>query len=667
MTESLASDGRLLVGRYRFDRLLGHGGMGWVWAAHDETLGRDVAVKEVVPPPDLTPEQGEAIRRRTLREARAAARIAHPSAVTVYDVVEEGGRPYIVMQLLPSRTLADVLTDEGPLPPWRVARIGVDLVEALDTAHRAGVLHRDVKPANVMLMESGRAVLTDFGIATVEGDPTVTTTGMLVGSPAYMAPERARGERPTPAADLWSLGATLFAAVEAQPPFRRDGQLPTLNAVLTEEPPPAEHAGPLRPVIGALLTRDPGARPTAAQTRDLLLRAAAEAEAEAEATDVLDADVTGAALTDANVSGADVADADAAATEVVHTDRAPTRVVEAEPDAQGVVDADGEAPGMVDAESEAPGMVDAEARDREVDPSEVRPAAIAVVDEHPFQAAPAIPSPMPATRTTPPPTGPPTTPPPGSHPRLSRGRGAAALAAALVLVLALGVFALMRLLGGGTSGSAAAGSSSSSESPQSSATAGASASTSPTPTDDGKGSTSSGGSSGSGTSSGTATRGSSSGSGNGQGAASAVPAGFRRHTDPTGFSLVVPSGWTVTRKGSDVTFHQPGGRAFLLVPQTRQPRADSLVDWQEQERAASPGFPGYQRIRLERVAFHAGWDVADWEFRWTPSGGTLHVIDRNLRISDRRAYALYWSVPEQNWNRMLNTFNVIARSFRPAP
>src|SRR5918911_2706626 len=253
MTESIASDGRLLVGRYRFDRLLGHGGMGWVWSAHDEILGREVAVKEVVPPPDLMPEQRELIRRRTLREARAAARIEHPSAVTVYDVVEEDGRPWIVMQLLGTRTLADVLAEEGPLAPDVAARIGLDLLDALVAAHGAGVLHRDVKPANVLLTPSGRAVLTDFGIATVEGDPTLTSHGMLMGSPAYMAPERARGERPTPASDLWSLGATLFAAVEGQPPFRRDGHLPPPNAVLTEDAPPAEHAGPLRPVLAALL------------------------------------------------------------------------------------------------------------------------------------------------------------------------------------------------------------------------------------------------------------------------------------------------------------------------------------------------------------------------------------------------------------------------------
>src|SRR3954470_6928503 len=284
MAESTAppsTDGQLLAGRYRLGRVLGRGGMGTVWAAHDEMLGRDVAVKEVQPPLDLTPEQREIVRRRMLREARAAARISHPKAITVYDVVEQDDRPWIVMQLLPPRTLADVVAASGPLPPATVAAIGLDLVDALQAAHRAGVLHRDVKPANVLLTDTGGAVLTDFGIATVEEDPTITSTGMLVGSPAYMAPERARGERPSPASDLWSLGATLFAATEGDSPFRRDGQLPTLSAVLTEPVPPAVHAGPLQPVLAALLQRDPGRRPDADHTRRLLKDAEAAARRDA--------------------------------------------------------------------------------------------------------------------------------------------------------------------------------------------------------------------------------------------------------------------------------------------------------------------------------------------------------------------------------------------------
>src|SRR3954451_5812543 len=272
MAESTAppsTEGHLLAGRYRLGRVLGRGGMGTVWAAHDEMLGRDVAVKEVQPPSELTAEQREVVRRRMLREARAAARISHPNAVTVYDVVEQDDRPWIVMQLLPPRTLADVVAASGPMPPAAVAAIGLDLVGALQAAHRAGVLHRDVKPANVM-MADGRVVLTDFGIATVDEDPALTSTGMLVGSPAFMAPERARGERPSPASDLWSLGATLFAATEGDPPSRRDGQLPTLSALLTEPAPPAVHAGPLQPVLAALLDRDPARRPDADHTRPLI-------------------------------------------------------------------------------------------------------------------------------------------------------------------------------------------------------------------------------------------------------------------------------------------------------------------------------------------------------------------------------------------------------------
>src|SRR4051794_5844191 len=285
MAESTAppsTDGQLLAGRYRLGRVLGRGGMGTVWAAHDEMLGRDVAIKEVQPPLELTAEQREVVRRRMLREARAAARISHPHAVTVYDVVEQDDRPWIVMQLLPPRTLADVVAASGSLPPAAVAAIGLDLVDALQAAHRAGVLHRDVKPANVLLTEGG-AVLTDFGIATVDDDPALTSTGMLVGSPAFMAPERARGERPSPASDLWSLGATLFAATEGDSPFRRDGQLPTLSAVLTEPVPPAVHAGPLQPVLAALLQRDPARRPDADHTRRLLKDA--EAAARRDATD----------------------------------------------------------------------------------------------------------------------------------------------------------------------------------------------------------------------------------------------------------------------------------------------------------------------------------------------------------------------------------------------
>ncbi|MDP9408546.1 MAG: serine/threonine protein kinase, partial [Actinomycetota bacterium] len=197
--------GRLVGGRYRLDRPLGRGAMGTVWRGHDTRLGRDVAVKEVVLPPSLPEGERRVLRERTLREARVTARLRHPSAVAVYDVVETDGRPCLVMELVEARTLAEVVRDTGPLPPAETARVGLALLGALEAAHDAGVLHRDVKPGNVLLTRNGRVVLSDFGIATSVDDVRVTSTGLLLGSPAYMAPERARGRTPGPPSDLWSL------------------------------------------------------------------------------------------------------------------------------------------------------------------------------------------------------------------------------------------------------------------------------------------------------------------------------------------------------------------------------------------------------------------------------------------------------------------------------
>src|ERR671933_454523 len=203
-----AEDSRLVAGRYRLRSLVGQGGMGRVWAAHDEGLERDVAVKEVLLPPAVPEAEREALLARTLREGRAAARVRHPRVVTVYDVVEEDDRPWLVLQLLAPRTLADVLAAEGPLPPAAAARLGLQLLEGLTAVHEAGVVHRDVKPGNVLFGADGGAVLADFGIASLDGEAAVTATGLLLGSPAYLAPERARGAAPSPAADLWALGAT---------------------------------------------------------------------------------------------------------------------------------------------------------------------------------------------------------------------------------------------------------------------------------------------------------------------------------------------------------------------------------------------------------------------------------------------------------------------------
>jgi hypothetical protein len=260
-------DGMLLAGRYRLGGQLGRGGMGTVWRARDEVLGREVAVKEVVLPPTVGGRAREDLIERTRREARLAARLSHPNVVTVFDVVDEDGRPWVVMELVPSRSLTEVVESEGPMTPARAATVGLQLLDALDAAHRAGILHRDVKPGNVLVTADDRVVLSDFGIARLEGDPALTGTGMIMGSPAYMAPERARGHAVGPASDLWSLGATIYTAVEGRAPFSRDGAVPTLTAVVTDEPDPFRLAGPLAPLLGRLLHRDPEARPSSGDVR----------------------------------------------------------------------------------------------------------------------------------------------------------------------------------------------------------------------------------------------------------------------------------------------------------------------------------------------------------------------------------------------------------------
>jgi len=267
-----------VAGRYRLQRRLGVGGMGVVWLARDEMLGRDVAVKEVVPPAGLSDKERDELRLRTLREARTAARLNHPNVVKIYDVVHTEEWPWIVMEFVPSRSLYEVTSTDGPLRPDQAARVGLAMLAALTAAHRAGVLHRDVKPGNVLLATDGRVVLTDFGLATFAGtDSSVTVPGLVLGSAQYVAPERARDGTSTPESDLWSLGATLYAAVEGRSPYARSSTYATLTALATEQPAPPRHAGALRPVLAGLLRRNPRDRISHEEAQRLLLRAAGEA------------------------------------------------------------------------------------------------------------------------------------------------------------------------------------------------------------------------------------------------------------------------------------------------------------------------------------------------------------------------------------------------------
>src|SRR5215469_13455380 len=267
--------GSVVAGRYELLARIGQGATGTVWRARDLVLDRDVAVKEIRLP-ELMPDRDRGIlRERTLREARVSAKLSHPAVVTVHDVIESGGTPWIVMELVAGRSLHQVVAEDGPLPPGRVAEMGMMLLGALASAHAAGIVHRDVKPGNVLVTSSGRAVLTDFGIATVAGDPALTQTGVVVGTPGFCAPERIRGAPASPASDLWSLGATLFAAVEGHGPFDGHGSpMAVLASIVHSDPPPARSAGRLGTVIAALLSKDPAQRPGAARASQLLADAA---------------------------------------------------------------------------------------------------------------------------------------------------------------------------------------------------------------------------------------------------------------------------------------------------------------------------------------------------------------------------------------------------------
>ncbi|HEV2784201.1 MAG TPA: serine/threonine-protein kinase [Actinophytocola sp.] len=261
---------RLIAGRYSLLREIGRGGMGVVWLAEDRMIGRRVAIKELHLPDGVPPDERGVFEERVLREARAAGRLNDPAVVTVYDVLQESGTTNIVMELIEAPTLSDIVRQRGPLPQDAVAALAGQLLSALESAHAAGVVHRDVKPSNVMVLPNGRVKLTDFGIAQSVDDPRLTTSGVLIGSPTYMAPERIQGAEADAGSDLWALGAVLFFAVEGYSPFERSSTAATMHAIMTEVPFLTRCQGPLASVIMGLLINSPQARLSAAQVRGLL-------------------------------------------------------------------------------------------------------------------------------------------------------------------------------------------------------------------------------------------------------------------------------------------------------------------------------------------------------------------------------------------------------------
>ncbi len=890
--------GRVVAGRYRLVTPLGSGGMGTVWLALDGVLHRQVAVKEVYPPPGVSESERELLRDRTFREARTAARLSHPNVVTIYDVVEDGNQPWIVMELVRARSLRDMVQEDGPLTPEHAAKIGLQVLAALRAAHALGIMHRDVKPGNVLIETDGRAVLADFGIARAEDSPNTTTTGVLVGSPSYIAPERARGERGGPESDLWSLGATLYAAVEGRPPYERAGALATLTAVVTEDPDPPRRCAALWPVISELLRREPGQRLGAAAAEqglrlvagarnasatvplpavtepadpgevgvdqahpgDTLERAehtrafhpratppdaepvvpdadarpgipgrppesvapeaesaAAEAEAEPVVPDleaepaaelmvpVLEADpVVSEAGADPVVPEAEAdpvvpearaepvvpdleaepavpeaeaepvvpeaeaepvvpdleaepaaelmvpdleaepvvpeaeaepvvseAEAEPVGPEAAAEPDAPPHPAEASaPPASDVIDGDSDGDSVATPPSGFPVHLDdapssaSTALTAGADPDKPTPSALPPADSarrlahpgtdedepRPDQADELAPEPSPpsppelqpaqaqATIVTPPPAWPPPArswpaaapaptpapptpaappapaPPGATTPMAHRGRpndpnGAPVrfhwpsgagdgrvsqqrrqltwmIAAAAALIVVAGVLIRLNVPGHHTAQAAAnpghsASGGAASNSAAASARRSPARSTSLRPTGQPA-------------------------SQPGAGGQVAMPAGYHRYQDPTGFSIAVPNGWQISHQGHYVYVTPPSGAMFLLIDQSSHPQPNPLADWQQQEANRTGTYPGYHRILLKAINYPQAERAADWEFTYNRQGVRTQVLNRNVLANSTHAYALYWSTPQSEWAQNFHIFENFAQTFQPA-
>ncbi|MFD7240705.1 serine/threonine-protein kinase [Streptomyces massasporeus] len=662
---------RLLAGRYRLGKVLGRGGMGTVWRAEDETLGRTVAVKELRFPTNIDQEEKRRLITRTLREAKAIARIRNNSAVTVFDVVQEDDRPWIVMELVEGKSLAEVIREDGLLEPRRAAEVGLAVLDVLRSAHREGILHRDVKPSNVLISDDGRVVLTDFGIAQVEGDPSITSTGMLVGAPSYISPERARGHKPGPAADLWSLGGLLYAAVEGAPPYDKGSAIATLTAVMTEPLEEPKNAGPLKDVIHGLLTKDPAQRLDDAGARAMLnsvLHAPETAEPEPmDATKVVPlpaqpdrssrkggssgssgkrGEEAGERLRGALRSVRKAASGSAAAGAAAAS--AKSGAAEASSGSAGTAssasDSGAGRNGAAGASSAKPGPgADAAAGERGA--PESKTASGGRSSGWPVVPPPDLPQrPVPRAPLT------------DVVPRRTLMIIAVVVALAVIgTVLAIvlsgddkGSKGASGEGGGKTVATASDGADTKGDKSDGTRTDGAETETAPSgPASNSTPTGQSGGSSDAG------------GSGGGKGAAAAST-----HQGDQGYSIGLPKGWKFqsTAAAGD-RFTGPDGQK-LLVAWTSTPKGDPVADWKNQERYMVRA--QYKKIRIEKVDYR-GWNTADWEFTYTDGGTKYRTIDRGFVVDGKYGYALMYTAKAAGWGGELRkeTWRTLAQTFEP--
>ncbi|MEU2062241.1 serine/threonine-protein kinase [Streptomyces sp. NPDC013455] len=659
---------RLLAGRYRLGDVLGRGGMGTVWRAEDETLGRTVAVKELRFPSNIDEEEKRRLITRTLREAKAIARIRNNSAVTVYDVVDEDDRPWIVMELVEGKSLAEVIREDGLLQPKRAAEVGLAVLDVLRSAHREGILHRDVKPSNVLIAEDGRVVLTDFGIAQVEGDPSITSTGMLVGAPSYISPERARGHKPGPAADLWSLGGLLYAAVEGAPPYDKGSAIATLTAVMTEPLEEPKHAGPLRDVIYGLLTKDPAKRLDDAGARAMLNAVIHSSEPEPlDATRVVPLPMQpggpeGKRGEEASekLRGAlrSVRKAAGAATGAAAT-RTKSGTTPAAPGTGGAAGAAGA--GAAGARPGTAGGPGAGSAARPQGPAAGAAGMPNSSANKPSSGWPVVPPPDLDLPPRPVPKAPLTDVVP---------RRTLVVIAVVVVLAVLGTVLAFALngdddKGGKNSGAGPAASASASAKRDEDTGAGADTgkrTDGATPASAGTGSATDSGESGSADGTDASGAADASGSSGAKDGGSAPVVTTRKGGQ--GYSIGLPKGWTYRSTGAaGDRYTGPGGQK-LLVAWTGTPKDDPVADWKNQERYMVRS--QYRKIRIEQVDYR-GWNTADWEFTYVEGGTRYRTIDRGFVVNDHQGYALMYTAKDADWHGALrkDTWKTLTKSFEP--
>ncbi|MBM7081005.1 serine/threonine-protein kinase [Micromonospora humidisoli] len=709
---------QLVADRYRLLSPLGQGGMGRVWKARDEVLHRDVAIKELVPPPSLTDDERREMRERSLREARAIARLNHVNVVRIFDVLRTDGDPWIVMEYVASKSLQDTLAEDGPVPPARAVEIGLGVLGALKAAHKAGVMHRDVKPGNVLLGTDGRVVLTDFGLATIPGDPNVTRTGMVLGSPAYIAPERARDGTAGPEADLWSLGATLYAAVEGKSPYARPSAIGTLAALATEPLPPARNAGPLKPVLTGLLRKDPTERITAEVAERMLRRAAgkrargislldgvrrpgpngpreprtpvvpaprpAQGGTGAKTSSSLAAAAGAATGTAAAKAAAAKAAADSAA-----NDSDATRVT-----AGGATTTGGAAEPTVvtgastvgaDATAVVPAGVDAGPTTKVTPPAGADAAPPGPADSADAPAtgaeagsaaedagstgeavAPADADAAPTSMIDPPVRAGREDPPPPANPTavldapVSPPAGAAGVAPVPVYDGTPPDHKRRNLLIGALVAVLLVGLAlavpllTRSDDPENGTPQGADP-------------TSAAASSAAPTSAPAAPPPTSAAPSPTPSASpstdpNALPEGWEMYQGPT-FSVPVPKGWRRSVRSDAVVITEPNGVRELFIQWTSSPLKDAVADWKSKEPDRRNFVSNYQYIDIKACGGYR--TCADWDWLETRDNTRIHVRNRGFVTATNRGYAIRWEVAAKDWNANLDNFALITSRFVP--